>query len=189
MILRVVLVILIGTLSSVLGFTTPLTPSESYTNTLSVDDFDPRAYQIYWKLVGNGDEIQFEIHCRSLGWVGFGISPAGSMGGSDIMKFWIKDGITFLFDMHAVGNIPPFEDTIQNLQWLAGAEVNDYSMIKFKRRLATGDNQHDINIVDANQFFIFAWNPTDPVTGNGDWLYHGGNRFTKFFNLLAPGSG
>ena len=23
---------------------------------------------------------------------------------------------------------------------------------------------------------IFAWNAADPVTGNGDWKYHGGNQ-------------
>ena len=112
------------------------------------------------------------------------------MTGADITKFWIRDGLIFLFDSYATGNTAPRVDTIQNVSWLGGAEVNDYTIVKFKRRLVTGDTQHDINIINGNQNFIFAFNPTDPVTGDGDWSYHGrNNRFQATLNLLATGSG
>lgn len=164
--------------------TVPLQPSESYTRQLIVDEFDRSLYQMFWKRVGT-DEIQFEIHCKTLGWVGFGISPRGSMSGSDIAKFWIKDNITFLFDTYALGSFAPRIDTIKNLVWLGGSEVNGYTMVKFKRKLVTGDTAQDLDILNTNQFVIFAWGQEDPVTGEGDWLYHGGNRYSMQLNLLT----
>jgi hypothetical protein len=60
----------------------PLVASEDYTHQLIVDDEAPEQYQLFWKMV-NDDEIQFEIHCKTTGWVGMGISPNGGMGGTD----------------------------------------------------------------------------------------------------------
>lgn len=65
------------------GQLTPLIPSENYTNILSPDSSRPQQYVLLWKLLNN-DEIQFEIHCNTTGWVGFGLSPDGEMAGSDI---------------------------------------------------------------------------------------------------------
>jgi hypothetical protein len=66
-----------------------LKPSENYTHSRIVDDDEPSLYQIYWKLVENDESIQFEVHCKTLGWVGFGISPNGGMPGSDIALGWV----------------------------------------------------------------------------------------------------
>lgn len=58
----------------------PLVPSEDYTHVEVVNEDDPSQYQIFWKLI-NEDEIQFELHCKTTGWVGFGLSPNGGMAG------------------------------------------------------------------------------------------------------------
>ena len=58
----------------------PLVPSEDYTHSLVVDEDEPEKYQVLWKLTNN-DEIQFEVHAKTLGWVGMGISPNGGMPG------------------------------------------------------------------------------------------------------------
>ena len=59
----------------------PLVPSEDdYTHSLTVDEENPNQYQIMWKLINN-DEIQFELHCKTTGWVGIGFSSTGSMKG------------------------------------------------------------------------------------------------------------
>ena len=59
----------------------PLVPSETYTHSLIVDEDEPEQYQFYWKLI-NKDEIQFEVHTKTTGWVGMGLSPDGGMTGS-----------------------------------------------------------------------------------------------------------
>ena len=66
--------------SATVGLLRPLKPSESYTHTLVVDEERPTQYVIFWKLL-NDNEIQFEAHCRSTGWVGLGFSPNGGMPG------------------------------------------------------------------------------------------------------------
>jgi hypothetical protein len=58
----------------------PLEPSEAYTHSVNMDDDDKDLYKLFWKILDN-DEIQFEIHCRTTGWVGLGFSPNGNMEG------------------------------------------------------------------------------------------------------------
>lgn len=70
----------------------PLKPTESYTHTLIVNDDMPTQYVIFWKLINNSEEIQFEVHCRTTGWVGLGFSPNGGMAGSDIVIGWVNNG-------------------------------------------------------------------------------------------------
>ncbi len=67
----------------------PLTASETYTHSLVVDDDIPEQYQLFWKLVDNDEFIQFEMHCKTTGWVGFGLSPNGDMPGADITIGWV----------------------------------------------------------------------------------------------------
>jgi len=74
----------------------PLKPTESYTHTLVVNDDMPTQYVIFWKLINNGEEIQFEVHCRTTGWVGLGFSSNGGMAGSDIAIGWVKNGEAYL---------------------------------------------------------------------------------------------
>ena len=65
----------------------PLEPSEIYTHHDSVFDSDPSQYHVYWKILSN-DQIQFEVHVKTLGWVGLGVSTNGGMKGSDIVIGW-----------------------------------------------------------------------------------------------------
>ncbi len=59
----------------------PLVPSEDgYSSSIIVDEDNPEQYQIFWKLLGKS-EIQFELHCKTNGWVGWGISNNGGMTG------------------------------------------------------------------------------------------------------------
>ena len=64
---------------------TPLEPSEPYTHDVSFDEDDEDLYKLFWKNI-NTDEILFEIHCRTIGWVGLGFSPNGNMEGSIINR-------------------------------------------------------------------------------------------------------
>ena len=121
----------------------PLEPSEDdYTHSLVVDEDNPQQYQILWKLI-NKDEIQFEIHCKTTGWVGFGISPNGGMAGSDIAIGWVKDNKAYLRDCHSDSQTPPVEDKKQDTILIEGAEIDGYTILKFKRKLVTCDEAND----------------------------------------------
>ncbi len=72
-----------------IGFV-PLTPSEAYTHFVDADQTQPGQYQLYWKSIGS-DEIQFEVHCKSTGWVGLGLSSNGGMTGADIAIGWVSN--------------------------------------------------------------------------------------------------
>jgi len=69
----------------------PLSPSDEYTHSLVVDEDEPNRYQIFWRLVGNDEYIEFELHCNTTGWVGFGLSPNGDMPGADIAIGWVEN--------------------------------------------------------------------------------------------------
>ncbi len=72
-----------GSVSRQGGAIKPLVATEEYIHSKIVDDDSPNQYQIFWKF--DNDTIQFELHCKSKGWVGLGFSPNGGMKGK--MKF------------------------------------------------------------------------------------------------------
>jgi hypothetical protein len=66
------------------------TPTSNYDNHIDLID---GLYRLYW----NFTSIDFigEIHCKTNGWVGFGLSPNGGMDKSDVIVGWINnDGST-----------------------------------------------------------------------------------------------
>ena len=64
--------------------------SSDYTHSLQL--LDEGRFHIFWKY--DDTTITFEIHAKTLGWVGFGLSPNGGMTGSDVIVAWVKDGQT-----------------------------------------------------------------------------------------------
>ena len=51
-------------------------------------------YDLYWSV--REPEIIFEVQVKTLGYVGFGISRSGGMGGADIVTGWIKEDTAYL---------------------------------------------------------------------------------------------
>ena len=80
----------------------PVDPlSNDYTHSLEL--LDKARYHTFWKY--DDTTVTFEIHAKTLGWVGFGISPNGGMAGSDVIIAWVKDGeshFTVSFDQFVV---------------------------------------------------------------------------------------
>lgn len=161
-----------------------LSPSEDYKFSLSADDNDDLQYRLYWKLLEK-DEIQFEIHCRASGWVGFGLSPNGGMAGSDIVIGWVdSEGEAYLKDTHAIGKQAPVVDPVQNWHLIEASEQNGFTVLKIKRKLYTCDEENDSDIKLETQRLIFAWSDYDPDSEQLDWSYHGPNRIVKSAVLL-----
>lgn len=79
-------------------------PLAAYENFI---DLSPGVFRLYWNLTNttngktNGDMIG-EVHCKTDGWVGFGLSPNGGMDQSDVFIGWIdKNGaVNFTVNLH-----------------------------------------------------------------------------------------
>lgn len=68
-------------------------PSESFDKNFFLDNNGQ--YRLFWKIAG--DEIVFEVHVATLGWIGLGFSPQGGMTGADIMVGGVKNGQTYIY--------------------------------------------------------------------------------------------
>ena len=66
--------------------------SDTFTHSIKLKDNG--FFHVFWKY--DTETITFEIHAKTLGWVGFGLSPNGGMPNSDIVIGWVKDGQGYL---------------------------------------------------------------------------------------------
>ena len=64
-------------------------PSENFAN--FVDLVEDGQYRLYWNYTQS--DFIGEVHCRTNGWVGFGLSPNGNMDQSDVFVGWISKGV------------------------------------------------------------------------------------------------
>lgn len=62
------------------------TATERYNYTLDLSDNGE--YFLFWKF--NASHITFEVHAKTYGYVGFGLSTTGRMFPSDIVTGWVK---------------------------------------------------------------------------------------------------
>lgn len=71
-------------------------PSENFDRDVILDSKSLNGqYRLFWKIVG--DEIIFEAHVATLGWLGLGFSPTGGMTGSDIVVGGVKNGQPYIY--------------------------------------------------------------------------------------------
>lgn len=54
-------------------------------------------FWLFWTV--NGDNITFETHVRTRGYIGFGLSPNGKMFPSDVVVGWVKADGTVHFQV------------------------------------------------------------------------------------------
>ncbi|ROT85645.1 dopamine beta hydroxylase [Penaeus vannamei] len=129
-------------------------------------------------------EVTFEIHARTLGWLGFGFSSSGGMRGSDILIAWVKDGEAFAQDRYGVGNRVPVLDDHPDWELLGGRENGTHTTIVVKRAINTCDEQ-DFRLTNETVRFIYAYDSDDPPE-DGDIYYHGPRRGNRFALVLLP---
>ena len=60
----------------------------SYDNYLELNAANPQ-YDLYWTV--DGDTISFALRVETNGWIGFGISPNGTMLDSDVIQGFVDD--------------------------------------------------------------------------------------------------
>jgi hypothetical protein len=131
-------------LTSVAGF---VVPPYQRTATLSP------SYQIFWSVDKPKIELAFLVQ-QTEGWIGFGISEAGGMGGSDMAVAILQSNPAnpiALQDRHSLGHSEPLLDSKpgENDWVLTGTERNStHTLVQVSRALDTGDKVQDRLILD-----------------------------------------
>lgn len=127
-------------------------------------------FRVYWTIINQ--DITFEIQVRTLGYVGFGFSKDGNQIGADMAVGWVDGGHTFFqvrrhwnarFDkrleftsvinspfqdryVDELGSAEPKVDPSQDYSLMKGYENSTHTVLRFRRKLDTCDNKHDIVI-------------------------------------------
>jgi hypothetical protein len=164
----------------------PLVPSETYTHRYNADEDNLDSYVLFTKFL-NDKEILIEVHCKTRGWVGLGFGVNGGMEGADIVIGWVdSSGIAHIKDTFASGFSTPVIDEIQNVELLSAIEIDDYTIIKFKRKLNTCDEKQDVEIKSETNYLLFAWHDNDPNLENVNWIakHKKNNRFSRVTMLF-----
>ncbi|XP_074653955.1 DBH-like monooxygenase protein 1 isoform X2 [Tubulanus polymorphus] len=152
-------------------------------------DGDAKKYSLEWRY-DQSDEprkrfLTFKVTVETTGYVGFGLSPTGSMKGSDMVIGWVtKDGTPMFHDRYAPTSIGmPIIDTSQDWHLLRGAETDGKTTLVFRRNLDTCDKENDIEIQESAMRIVYSYSDTDP-SDETKVHYHGHTRGTKTLYLL-----
>ena len=134
------------------------------------------------------ERLVVRLRAKTTGFLGFGLSEAGHMLGSDIVTAAVVNGEARIEDRLAGWAPFSLEGSLQiatpsidtNQSWVSecASESGGYTDIILSRPLVTGDCA-DRDVVEGNMFVIFAWSDTDLVT------YHGANRGSTIVNFFA----
>uniref|UniRef100_A0A0P4WA35 DOMON domain-containing protein n=1 Tax=Scylla olivacea TaxID=85551 RepID=A0A0P4WA35_SCYOL len=140
-------------------------------------------FTVLWTPDLDKQEVVWEIHARTRGWLGFGFSSNGGMGGADIVTAWVEDGKLHLQDRHGVGPKMPPEDEINDWRPLYARENDTHTMLVVARDVNTCDPE-DYVLTNETVRLLYAWGEEDP---SGDQPpYHGPRRGNRYGLVLAP---
>ncbi|KAH3710540.1 DBH-like monooxygenase protein 1 homolog isoform X2 [Dreissena polymorpha] len=143
-------------------------------------------FVVYWNY--NSSHVTFEVHVKTHGYVGFGLSPNGNMFPADVVVGWVKNGHVFFKDMHTIAHAHPVVDKSQDWFLLHGEENDMGTSLRFVRKLDTCDADDRV-ITNATQRLIYSYHPDDPADEHS-LVYHGGERrgakSVMLLNVNAP---
>ncbi|CAF4936815.1 unnamed protein product, partial [Rotaria socialis] len=169
--LFIVLLLIIG---DVLAISSLIQPFTTYKYSI---ELQPDIADLWWTVDSDANEITFELHMKTTGWIALGISPDGGMKGADIGVGWVDNIGKVHFQR--IGSIcirfaiPILDNTTSNWLALRGRESDGWTAIQFKRLIDTCDPM-DVSITSGTNVVIYAYSLTDPV---GDINYHEENKF------------
>jgi hypothetical protein len=126
----------------------------------STSSFNDGAMVVYWKV--EGDNVQFALVAKTIGWLAIGFEPEQMMKGADMAIGYVdENGVAHIDDDFATGPTGPHpEDTtlggVNSIIEYAGTEAGGSTTIEFIRPLAAADEfdkslplETDINIIWA----------------------------------------
>ncbi|CAF2373593.1 unnamed protein product [Rotaria sp. Silwood2] len=189
-------------------------PLQSFTSYRYSTELQRDVADLWWTVDETKQEITFELHIKTTGWIALGISPgiyylflnnfffhfklfvllshkAGGMKGADIGLGWVdKAGDVHFQDRYAYGTSRPVVDNTTR-DWFAlnGREQDGWTAIQFKRALDTCDTM-DVPIRSGTNILIFAYGLDDPDMSQSDGLiyYHDKRRGSRILPLQSYGN-
>ncbi|XP_053566649.1 DBH-like monooxygenase protein 1 [Bombina bombina] len=154
---------------------------DSYSHTAVLDG--QGKYIVHWRHQEKNN-ITFLLQVETLGYVGFGFSPTGTMAFSDIIIGGVVNGKPYLQDYFTDENSRDLQkDSQQNYNLEYAMENGTHTFLKFSRDLNTCDN-NDKPITESTIRIIWAYHPED--IGPTGLKYHGSTRGRKSLRLLNP---
>ncbi|XP_048780652.2 DBH-like monooxygenase protein 1 homolog [Ostrea edulis] len=151
----------------------PYKPTATEKFPYMLDLSDNGEYFLFWKF--NDSHITFEVHAKTHGYVGFGLSTTGRMYPADVVTGWVKpDGSAVFTDRFSSDHILPEKDDSQDYTLLKAEENEFGTILKFFRILDTCDSK-DIAVSHDTLRVIYAYHPDDPDSEDSI-PYHGGSR-------------
>ncbi|CAF3248125.1 unnamed protein product [Rotaria socialis] len=162
--LFIVLLLIIG---DVLAISSLIQPFTTYKYSI---ELQPDIADLWWTVDSDANEITFELHMKTTGWIALGISPDGGMKGADIGVGWVDNIGKCIGSICIRFAIPILDNTTSNWLALRGRESDGWTAIQFKRLIDTCDPM-DVSITSGTNVAIYAYSLTDPV---GDINYHEG---------------
>ncbi|CAF3853401.1 unnamed protein product [Rotaria sp. Silwood1] len=166
-------------------------PLQPYTIYRYSTELQHNVADLWWTINETQEEITFELHIKTTGWIALGISPAGGMRGADIGLGWVDEGGEVHFqDRYASGTSrPTIDNTTTDWFALSGREQNGWTAIQFKRSLDTCDEM-DVSIKSGTNNLIFAYGLEDPDMSRSDGLifYHENRRGSRIIPLQSYGN-
>jgi len=144
------------------------------------EEFDNRqqldkVYTVSWKV--ENPDIIFQVEAQTLGWVGLGFAPGSAMTDGDLVIGGVKEGKGYLWDRHGVGNTYPPMDDKQDYELISGSENSTHTILKFKRKLDTGD-KNDWKFDNRSVYLLWGFNPKDAIDANNMTIHtdHGSSE-------------
>jgi len=142
---------------------------DQYTHTKTMwKSNDEDIYKVHWSITGKFINLALEV--KTLGWIGFGIAEqtSGTMGGSDIVQGFVKDGKPVFEDRFALSQLPgtnvftaPITDKCQDWQLINGEETNGKTILELRRLIDTGDSQDRPILLNQPTKIIMAYGADD----------------------------
>ena len=178
-----ILSLLGGLLAAVPALVEGAYDTSSYHHMVALDD----DYVVHWTANHETETLQVLMKARTSGWVGFGLSPSGTMPGSDVITAWVNDdGTAFIQDRFAPSRTTPVVDAHQDVTLVNGEEVDGWTVIEFTRpfRSCDDDEEEDIALVTGTQRVVWAMGSADPADDDPAALLQHSNMGSRSINLL-----
>ncbi|UJR19902.1 hypothetical protein I4U23_023034 [Adineta vaga] len=165
------------------GISSPIQPFTEYKHSI---ELQTNISDLWWTVDDAEQEILFELHMKTTGWIALGISPGGGMTNADIGVGWIDQmGTVHFQDRYAYNRSRPVIDHTKT-DWFAlqGREQDGWTAIQFRRLLDTCDSM-DVPIKSGTNILIYAYGLVDPDPSrpDGDISYHENRRGTRMIPL------
>jgi hypothetical protein len=112
-------------------------PSVNYPNQV---DLIQGVYRLYWDF--NDTDFTGEIHVKTSGWVGFGLSPSGAMDASNVVVGWVTPNGAANFTDRFIKGMSLNINKNQSWRLLNYGQSNGYTWFRFTRKILLCDSTH-----------------------------------------------